>query len=76
MQLSGKGTGVMSILTSHLKLQDAEVSTNGQFEERRYKKFGLTIRRRRPLPELPPPILEDGSEPPELPQPALVLERA
>src|SRR5579872_894504 len=68
MQLSGKGTGVMSILTSHLKLQDAEVSTNGQFEERKYKKFGLTIRRRRLLPDLPPPIPEDGSEPPMLPQ--------
>ena len=59
---------MMSMLTSHLKLEDAEVSTNGQFEERRYKKFGLTIRRRRMLPELPPLVPEDGSEAPRLPQ--------
>jgi CheY-like chemotaxis protein len=64
MQLSAKGTGVMSILTSHLRLEDAEVSTkaNGQFEERTYKKFGLTIRRRRLLPELPQSAPEDRTE--------------
>ncbi len=67
MQLSGKGTGVMSILTSQFRLQDAEVSTNGQFEERTYKKFGLTIRRRRMLPELPPPVPERSQQPPLLP---------
>ncbi len=60
----------MSILTSQFRLEEAEVSTNGQFEERRYKKFGLTIRRRRMLPELPPPVPEDRSEPPLLPQDA------
>ena len=54
---------MMSILTSQFRLQDAEVSTNGQVEERTYKKFGLTIRRRRMLPELPPPVPEDRSEP-------------
>ena len=42
------------MLTSHLKLEDAEVSTNGRVEERTYKKFGITIRRRRVLPDLPP----------------------
>ena len=73
MQLSGKGTGVMSLLTSHLRLEDAKVSTkvstNGQFEERTYKKFGLTIRRRRMLPELPQSVPEDRIElPPLLPQ--------
>jgi CheY-like chemotaxis protein len=52
-------------------------NTNGQFEERTYKKFGFTIRRRRMLPELPQPVpealsaSEDGCElPPLLPQEA------
>jgi CheY-like chemotaxis protein len=53
MQISDIGSGVIASLSSRLHLVKAEVSKNGRFEERTYRKFGLTIRRRRPLPEQP-----------------------
>ncbi len=53
MQISDIGTGVIASLSSRLHLVKAEVSKNGRFEERTYRKFGLTIRRRMPIPEQP-----------------------
>jgi CheY-like chemotaxis protein len=71
MQISDISSGVIASLSSRLDLVKAEVSKNGRFEERTYKKFGLTIRRRMPLPVDPEPVAGQPAESTSLAAPDL-----